>query len=167
MAIRFNKLIRPDQPDIESRSVAENVVRSKTAAADDTMVFMSHKTGDVQAETEAEYIVSKYGVKVYMAEWDDGVVGDSNQLPDYIMDAIRKSDGFLVHVIAEIVDSMWIGYEIGGAHAMNKFRAKIMYKAVGCLPSVVGALKSLGDRNALDRWIVNYVCVRSLLHGVG
>ena len=165
MEIRFNKLVRPDQPDIEIRSVAEDVVRSKTAAAGDTMVFMSHKTGDVQAEIEAEYIASKHRVKVYMAEWDGGVVGDSNQLPDYIMNAIRKSDGFLVHVIAEIVESMWIGYEIGGAHAMNKFRAKIMYKAVGRLPSVVGALESLGSRNALDRWIVTNVSVPSILRG--
>ena len=157
MGIRFNKLIRPDQPDIESRYVAENVVRSKTAAAADTMVFMSHKTGDVQAEIEAKYIADNHEVKVYMAEWDEHVVGDRDQLPDFIMDAIRKSDGFLVHVIAEIVVSMWIGYEIGGAHAMEKSRAKIMYKAVGRLPSVVGALESLGNRNALDRRIVTNV----------
>lgn len=165
MAIRFNKLIRPDQPDIESRYVAEDVVRSKTAAADDTMVFMSHKTGDVQAEIEAEYIASKHGVKVYMAEWDDHVDGDSSQLPDYIMDAIRRSDGFLVHVIARIAVSMWIGYEIGGAHAMEKSRAKIMYEEVGRLPSVVDVLDSLRSRNALDRWIVNKVCMLSILRG--
>ena len=157
MAIRFTKLIQPDQPDIENRYLAEDVVHSKTAAAGDTMVFMSHKTGDVRAEIEAEYIADKHKVKVYMTEWDEHVVDDSSQLPDYIMDAIRKSDGFLVHVIAEIVVSMWIGYEIGGAHAMDKSRGKIMYEAVGRLPSVVGALESLGNRNALDRWIVTNV----------
>ena len=36
------------------------------------------------------------------------------------MRAIQNSNGFLVNVIAEIAVSMWIGYEIGGAHAMEK-----------------------------------------------
>ena len=155
MAIRFNRLVRPGQPDLQSRVLAEAVLRSK--AATDTMVFMSHKTGDDQAETEAKYIASKHEVKVYMAEWDGYVDGDSNQLPDHIMDAIRRSDGFLVNVIAGIAVSMWIGYEIGGAHAMRKSRAKIMYREVGRLPSVVGALTSLCSRGALDRWITTNV----------
>ena len=155
MAIKFNRLVRPGQPDLQDRMLAEGVVRSKTAA--DTMVFMSHKTGDDQAETEAKYIAFKHEVTVYMAEWDDYVDGDSNRLPDHIMEAIRRSDGFLVNVIAGIAGSMWIGYEIGGAHAMRKSRAKIMYKEVGRLPSVVGALTSLGSRDALDRWITTNV----------
>ena len=37
-----------------------------------------------------------------MAEWDDDVVGDSNQLPDHIMNAIRQSKGFLVSVIPAV-----------------------------------------------------------------
>ena len=155
MAIRFNKLIQPGQPDISDRYSAQ--VSMLLEDAGDKMVFMSHKTGDDQAETEARYIKREHRVKVYMAEWDGHVVGDSNQLPDYIMDAIRRSDGFLVSVIAEIVESMWIGYEIGGAHAMEKSRAKIIYERVGRLPSVVGALESLGSRRALDRWIVTNV----------
>ena len=121
------------------------------------MVFMSHKTGDTEAEIEARYIAVRHGVKVYMAEWDDHVGGDSNLLPDHIMDAIRQSDGFLVNVIAEIVVSMWIGYEIGGAHALGKSRAKIMFGEVRGLPSVVGALTSLRNRTALDGWISTYV----------
>lgn len=151
MAIRFNRLVRPRQTAIEDRFTAERVVLAK--AAGDTIVFMSHRTGDSQAEKEAEYIARKHNVKVYMAEWDDNVQGDSNQLPDHIMNAIRNSDGFLVNVIAEIAVSMWIGYEIGGAHAMRKSRAKIMYKEVGDLPSVVRALHSLRSREALDQWI--------------
>ena len=155
MAIRFNMLVRPHQLDTQNRFVAESVVRKK--AASDTMVFMSHKTGDIQAVAEAQYIARKHEVGVYMAEWDDDVCGDSNELPDYIMSAIRKSDGFLVNVIAEIAVSMWIGYEIGGAHAMEKSRAKIMYNEVRRLPSVVGALEALRSRSALDRWIVTKV----------
>ena len=84
------------------------------------MVFMSHKTGDDQAEREAKRITRQHRVEVYMAEWDDAVVGDSNQLPDHIMNAIRRSKGFLVSVIPAIAESMWVGYEIGGAHAMQK-----------------------------------------------
>lgn len=151
MAIRFNRLIRPDQADTTERFVAEAAVIMKSSS--DTMVFMSHKTGDRQAEIEAKYISENYRVQVYMAEWDDHVQGDSNELPDHIMRAIRKSDAFLVHVVAQIAVSMWIGYEIGGAHAMEKTRAKIMYQEVRPLPSVVRALTSLRNRNELDRWI--------------
>ena len=118
---------------------------------------MSHKTGDGQAVVEARHIAQTYRVQVYMAEWDDNVEGDSNRLPDYIMTAIRKSNGFLVNVIAEIAVSMWIGYEIGGAHAMQKDRAKIMYRDVGRLPSVVGALTSLRSRRELDTWIRTHI----------
>ena len=117
------------------------------------MIFLSHKTRDIQAETEAKYISDKHRVQVYMVEWDDDVQSDSKELPDHIMRAIRKSDGFLVNVVAEIAVSMWIGYEIGGAHAMEKSRAKIMYKEVHRLPSVVSALSALRNRNELDRWI--------------
>ena len=100
MAIRFNKFVRPDQPDIQNRYLAEVIVRSKAAGG--TMVFMSHKTGDNQAETEAQRITRKHRVEVYMAEWDDDVVEDSNQLPNHIMNAIRQSKGFLVSVIPAV-----------------------------------------------------------------
>lgn len=151
MAIRFNRLIRPEMPDISTRLDANLEVSFKSES--DTMIFMSHKTRDSQAETEARYISDKHGVQVYMAEWDDDAQSDSNELPDHIMRAIRKSDGFLVNVTAEIAVSMWVGYEIGGAHAMEKSRAKIMYKKVHRLPSVVGALSALHNRDELDRWI--------------
>ena len=118
---------------------------------------MSHKTGDYRAEIEAEYIAQKHGVHVYMAEWDNDVDGDSTVLPDYIMNAIRQSGGFLVNVRPDIKASMWIGYEIGGAHAMQKRRARIMYDSVYGLPSVVAALEKLSNRTALDRWITTNV----------
>ena len=155
MAIRFNKLIRPGQMDTNNRFVAETAVILKSGS--DTIVFMSHKTGDREAETEAKYMSEKHGVQVYMTEWDDNVQGDSNELPNYIMKAIRASDGFLVHVISKIAVSMWIGYEIGGAHAMEKSRAKIMYNEVGPLPSVVGALTRLRNRSQLDVWITSNI----------
>ena len=151
MAIKFNRLIRPGYMSTYDRSVAESAVNLKSVR--DTLVFMSHKTGDLKAVAEAEYISVEHRVQVYMAEWDDDVQGDSSRLPDHIMTAIRKSDGFLVNVIAQIRESMWIGYEIGGAHAMEKLRAKIMYTEVSRLPSVVGALKPLRNRTELDIWI--------------
>lgn len=151
MAIRFNKMVRADAHVVRDRMAAESAMRSKALGA--KMVFMSHKTGDSQAEEEARYISEAHRVQVYLAEWDDLVDNDSNQLPEYILSAIRSSDGFLVSVIAQIVVSMWIGYEIGGAHAMSKRWAKIMYREVPHLPSVVGALPTLRDRGELDRWI--------------
>ena len=155
MAIRFNKLIRPGFPDTNNRFSAESAITSKSAS--DTIVFMSHKTHDLRAEAEAKYISEKHGIQVYMAEWDDNVQSDSDEMPDHIMRAIRGSDGFLVNVVAEIAVSMWIGYEIGGAHAMRKSRAKIMYNEVHRLPSVVNALSSLRNRNELDQWIRRYI----------
>ena len=151
MAVRFNKLVRPGLGDIHDRLSAGRVVVAK--AVSETMVFMSHKTGDSRAEREADYIAERHGLKVYMAEWDDEVGGDSDEVPEHIMDAIRKSDGFLVNVTAAISNSMWIGYEVGGAHAMGKTRAKIMYTQVFGLPSVVRGLETLGSRTVLDRWI--------------
>ena len=155
MAVRFNKLLRPEFAETRNMYSAENVVVAKTAS--DKMVFMSHKTGDSQAERESNYISEKHRLLVYMTEWDDDVQGDSNELPNQIMTAIRKSDGFLVNVIAEIAISMWIGYEIGGAHAMEKSRAKIMYRKIYRLPSVVGALASLSSRDELDQWIRTHI----------
>lgn len=121
------------------------------------MVFMSHKTGDTDAECEARYIQRKLGLKVYMAEWDADVHGDSNALPAYIMRAIDVSEAFLVHVIDAIKVSMWLGYEIGGAHAMAKPRAKIMYRTVGGLPSVVDVLDTLDRRSELVWWLQQHV----------
>ena len=155
MPVIFNKLVRPGFAETRNMYSAENVVVAKTAS--DKMVFMSHKTGDLQAEREANYISEKHRLLVYMTEWDDDVQGDSSELPNQIMAAIRKSDGFLVNVIAEIAISMWIGYEIGGAHAMEKSRAKIMYRKIYRLPSVVGALASLISRDELDQWIRTHI----------
>ena len=149
MAITFNKLIRPYSEDIEQLFLVESHLRYKS----EIMMFLSHKTGDDTAETVAKYISEKHHIEVYMAEWDDRVSGDSAGLPDHIMNAIQRSEGFLLNVIREIGTSMWIGYEIGGAHALGKPRAKFMYEPVGKLPSVVGALESLRNRSDLDSWV--------------
>ena len=155
MPIRFDTLIRRGQPATRSRSEADIFLNTKDASA--TVVFMSHKTGDSRAELEARYIAQTHGVNVYMAEWDEDVDGDSPVLPDHIMKAIKQSNGFLVHVRPDIGASMWIGYEIGGAHAMQKRRARIMYSTVYDLPSVVAALERLPNRDALDRWITTNI----------
>ena len=151
MAIKFNRLIRPDLPDTTNWLPVGIDMLYKSAT--EPMIFMSHKTGDRQAEQEANYISNQHGVQVYMVEWDDNIQGDSNELPYYIMFAIRKSDGFLVNVIPNLAVSMWVGYEIGVAHAMEKPSAKIMYSQMLGLPSVVGALSTLHSRSGLDRWI--------------
>lgn len=92
-----------------------------------------------------------------MAERDGTITKPrSLALPGYIMQAIGARRGRLVHVIARIVDSMRIGYEVGGAHALRKSRARIMYSAgvpAPPLPAVVGALDPLPNQAALDSWI--------------
>ena len=120
------------------------------------MVFMSHKTGDAAAETEARYISSRHNVAVYMAEWDSNIPNPAYVgLPSYIKRVIKASVGFLVHVIDQIKHSMWVGYEVGVAHTFGRPRAKITFnvKPVPALPAVVGALKPLKNRAKLGSWI--------------
>lgn len=140
-----------------SRSVILHERLSKSSG--EKVVFLSHKTGDPTAVNVANYISGKHkNVRVYMAEWDDGIPETAeNELPDRIMDAIQESEGFLVNVTDPIVVSMWVGYEIGGAHALQKPRAKFMTSHVSKLPSVVSALRTLHDFDALDVWIAVYV----------
>ena len=151
MAIRFNKVVRPGDTNIVLSSLAESYIRDLPESG--AMVFLSHKTGDEKAENLALYLSNEHQIKVYMAEWDNHIYGDSSQLPDYIIEAIRKSNGFLVHVTHEIGSSMWIGYEIGAAHAMKKERAKVLDGQAKNLPSVVDALQALRSRYELDLWI--------------
>ena len=67
------------------------------------------------------YIASTHDVAVYMAEWDGSIKDPGSlTLPANIMQVIRASRGLLVYVIAQITHSMWIGYEVGGAHALRK-----------------------------------------------
>ena len=75
MAIKFNKLVSPGRAAMLCRSSAESFVRAMDAH--DRVVFMSHKSGDYQAELEAQYIMQRHRVSVYMAEWDDHVNSDS------------------------------------------------------------------------------------------
>ncbi len=84
---------------------------------------------------------------------------------DLVLDPMRQCRlhnlswmiGFLVNLIEEITASMWVGYEIGRAHAMEKSRAKILYNEVCHLPSVVGALRPLRNRKELDQCVMENV----------
>ena len=120
------------------------------------LVFMSHKTYDLDADRLARHIWSNLNAAVYMAEWDGRIQNpNSLALPPYIMKAIDASRGLLVHVIAKITTSMWIGYEVGVAHALGKPRASITYNARQpvSLPAVIGALHSLGSQLDVDAWV--------------
>lgn len=173
-SIVFNKIVcGPDQrSDIFGFEEAEAVVRYiHTGEADSAvrnvlgarglalhssikMVFLSHKTGDSVADQVARHILNRHGMWVYMAEWDRAIQNHSpNALPEYIMRTINVSRALLVQVIPQISSSMWIGYEVGGAHAFNKPLAKTMFTPVSNLPAVVDALHSLVNWPALDAWL--------------
>ena len=123
---------------------------------------MSHKTGDQDAERLADHIFEQYGVYVYMAEWDDHITDPgSDKLPGRLMEKIKESDGFLVNVTSQIAVSMWVGYEIGGAHALNKPRAKYDHTSF-LLPSVVEALEPLRSLPDLANWIERHILGRRL-----
>ena len=120
-------------------------------------IFMSHKTGDTAAESEAKRITKTHRVIVYMAEWDPGVTPSSNKLPDYLLRHIHISHGFLVHVSRPISISMWVGYEIGGAHAFGVKRARVEKSSAGLLPTVLSALEKLSNNYEVDQWIRTHV----------
>ena len=120
-------------------------------------IFISHKTNDHHAENLARDITRRHRLVTYLAEWDPNANTNSPSLPNYIMGQIHTSQGFLVSVRPQIAISMWVGYEIGGAHAYGVPRAKIMFNAPGPMPSVVEALKALHNRSQLDAWITTNV----------
>ena len=151
--VRLNKVITPNLEEHSFLDRATQYVEGSTLK----QIFMSHKTGDQEAERVAKHIAQKHRVIVYLAEWDTNVSGDSPTLPDYIMKQIKRSNGFLVHVTPRIAISMWVGYEIGGAHASGIPRAKLMKQTHYDLPSVVEALRRISSDHELDTWITVYV----------
>ena len=156
--IRFNKAFYPNATTKELREESyryNNELRASMRS--DPIVFISHKTGDQNAEQLAREITRTHKVVTYLAEWDDNVEGDSVELPDYIMNVISNSKGFLVCVRQSITYSMWIGYEIGGAHANDISSAKTNFQQVRNLPSVLEVLESLESRAELDDWIRKHV----------
>ncbi len=155
--VRFNKAFYPDQTGTTRETasfMSESVQRHVRGRR---KVFISHKTDDSHAEGTAQYITRRHGVVTYLAEWDPSVNPNSPTLPDYIMTHIRTSHGFLVSVRPQIAISMWVGYEIGGAHAHRVPRAKLLFDIVHGMPTVVEALAPLRTRPELDAWIATHV----------
>ena len=152
-SVRFNKAFYPDATGTTRETasfMAEGVQRQVRARR---KVFVSHKTNDNHAEAVAQYITRQHGIVTYLAEWDPNVNPGSLALPDYIMTQIRTSQGFLVSVRPQVAISMWVGYEIGGAHAHRVPRAKIVFNPVPTMPSVLEALDPLRTQQELDTWI--------------
>ena len=154
MGVEFNRFVGGDL-STTSFSVADSRILRKSSTT--KMIFMSHKTGDSQAEALADHIYEKYGVFVYMVEWDDDAEDRGTEtFPNNLMAKIYESDGFLVSVTSQIAVSMWVGYEIGGAHALDKPRAKYD-KTTIIFPSVVETLKRLKSESDLRAWINRYI----------
>ena len=155
--VRFNRAFYRDYTGTAREATSATHASSERQATGRQQVFISHKTNDSQAEEVARYITTQHGIITYLAEWDPNVGYDSLALPDYIMREIQISDGFLVNVRPQIAISMWVGYEIGGAHAHRVPSAKMTFSHVPGMPSVVEALKSLMGYQDLDDWIRSYV----------
>lgn len=153
MGVRFSGFVSGSTGAAVSFSNVRGELR-KSRILGTKLLFLSHKTNDPTAEALAEAIGKDGGVDVYMAEWDDNLTVDSGNeaLPPYIMEHIRRSDGFLVNANEAIRVSMWVGYEIGGAHALQKQRAKFMRRQV-TLPSVVAVLKTLDSYHKVIEWV--------------
>ena len=153
MGIRISRVVGEETRTINDSFEARSSLRRVKSSYGTKALFLSHKTGDHSADALARHINLNYPVIVYMAEWDDHIDHtEQTVLPDYIMEIIQGSDGFLVNVSSAIAVSMWVGYEIGGAHALGKNRAKFISQYVSNLPSVVDALDSI-DHQSLGSWI--------------
>jgi len=155
--VRFNRAFSPDYTGTAREIKSAASASDYRQATGRRQVFISHKTNDSQAEDLARYITRQHGIITYLTEWDPNVTHDSLALPDYIMREIQISQGFLVNVRPQIVISMWVGYEIGGAHAHGVPSAKMMFSPVSGMPSVVEALESLKCYPDLDDWITSHV----------
>ena len=84
--VRFNLFMAPTLEEVrgyDQRGLAADNMASLRGRV--RVVFMSHRTGDKGAETEARRIMQRHGVAVYLAEWDPNVQDDTPTLPDYIM----------------------------------------------------------------------------------
>ena len=157
-SVSFNRAFYPDDDTGAIHETAAFMAESvQRRVRSRKKIFISHKTNDHHAEHLARDITRRHRLVTYLAEWDPNVNTDSPSLPDYIMGQIRTSQGFLVSVGPQIAISMWVGYEIGGAHAHGVPRAKIMFDAPRPMPSVVEALEALRNRPQLDAWITTNV----------
>lgn len=152
MGVRFHRLVGVAN-EYELRHA--QLSRSSYYPSIGKLVFLSHKTNDPTADALAELISRNYGATVYMAEWDDDMPDSQGTLPSYLMEKIRECDGFLVNVSSKIAVSMWIGYEIGGAHALSKSRAKYFPTHIPHLPSVLDDLRKLSDPTTLEHWVTS------------
>ena len=157
--IRFNKLVYPDTPMSSYRELTLlSEANRRYEQTGSKKLFLSHKTGDTAAEELARKLAKKLRITVYMAEWDPNVSGDSPELPDYIRKHIETSNGFLVYANQKIA-TMWVGYEIGVAHATSRHRARVTTSLLEPdLPSVVLALRKLSNDYEIENWVRIYVC---------
>ena len=155
--VRFNKAFFPDvsgSPQETYSLVGDRVERQVRGRP---RILISHKTNDPQAEDLARHTTRHHGIVTYLAVWDLEARPDSLEFPEYIMRRIQPSQGFLVSVRPQIAVSMWVGYEIGGAHAHGVPRAKTMFSPVSHMPSVVEALERLRSFQELDSWVRRHV----------
>lgn len=152
MGVRFSGFVSSRTGTFTTFSSEAGAELRKSRDIGTKLVFLSHKTDDPTAKELAKTI-GVLGADVYLAEWDDNITDPGNEsLPSTIMEHIHRSDGFLVNANETIRVSMWVGYEIGGAHALQKPRAKFMLHWVK-LPSVVAVLETLDSGSELFEWI--------------
>ena len=156
--IRFNRAYYPMETPagfrVRAATSTETYRQSYQRRSGVTQIFISHKTGDVQADNIGQHIVNVHRIGAYLVEWDPNVNPTSTSLPRYLLSQIGLSKGFLVNVTPSIAISMWVGYEIGGANAYQIESARANFSGQHTnMPSVVDCLPSLTNFTQLDQWI--------------
>ena len=120
-------------------------------------MFILHKTNNPFAENSDKYLTLQHRVVNYLPGCDPNAESNSPKLPDYIIHHFRTRHGFLVGVRPQIMISMRVGCEIGGAHTPSVRHAKFMLSRAHGLPTVIEALPTLDGHRELDEWITTIV----------
>ena len=153
--IGFNKLvyyssITNTHRELTRRDEANKYYEDTTSKK----LFLSHKTGDSEAELLANQLARMFRIVIYLAEWDPNVTHDSPSLPGYIKRQIKTSNAFLVCANPQVAISMWVGYEIGIADASSLPCARVTKTFIDRkLPSVVRALRRLSTDSEIADWV--------------
>lgn len=79
-------------------------------------VFISHSTSDLGLVTSLANLLSKFGMKVVVAEW---YLRPGVSLDEKVLESIRSSDCLVALLTRSGTRSAWVHHEIGCARGLN------------------------------------------------
>lgn len=101
-------------------------------------VFISHSTSDQGMVISLANLLSKYGVKVFVAEW---YLTPGERLTTKVFNQIKNSDCVIVLLTRNGIRSNWVQQEIG--YALNSVKPLIPLVERGVDPKDLGRLQGI------------------------